>query len=740
MEADSILNELLEKAKSLEKKNENLKKNIEKKKKELLDYEKNIKSNDKDEKQKNDKKNLEINNYKIYTEKEDILESNIFFEQYKNIKFNPEIINAIKQVTIRYISQEQHKSVNILGDFTKWEMVPMKKNKGEFTFTIVLMKGFKYYYSFQAEDQLFIDYETAYEENPRSLQPQNYIDLTTNNNKPSQQFDFENDMDILKIAQTNYSLSKIKLDEDEIKFLDKFKRHMKISKNNKLIKYQKFLLSENSINDYYEKLYKIVNPSDIDTKFKNAQLYFKKRILCHYIENESFKEGKYKYYYSIEYIANDFTVQCLKLYDSNHIKIKLNSDNYDYYNEKVYYYPVKIDNITNEPLTPNSKLYHLLPKEEGDKILKDYENDQEGILKVYFSSLKNLSAETNKTGYFSFLRNFPSSTFVTPKRVEPNHIKVNDYQYFYSMNKITKVKNMKDGSLVQFYVIDEEQEERKKPTKFKIYYCIKNKETYIIHCHVLDEKLKNIKLVHQDLGGKGEYLNKIKEESKNRNELILVIDKLSPYKLYFKGEDIKFESNLMEENRLYQLNSPNPDSLFNKYYMQIENIGDMLLNDIFEQCDSPIYYQEEMSNAVDIKVCYDNAKQLIVEPMKFAVSPCLLKKLSTFEENGLRQKNEKKNVQKIIAVKNNNVVEMELYYSLFQKMAECRQQMGKIDTLKEEEKKDILKNLNVYNETIINIINFLETNERWEQIPEAVSLEEEIQKYIDILNKKLNFI
>ena len=33
MEADSILNELLEKVKSLEKKNENLKKNIEKKKK-----------------------------------------------------------------------------------------------------------------------------------------------------------------------------------------------------------------------------------------------------------------------------------------------------------------------------------------------------------------------------------------------------------------------------------------------------------------------------------------------------------------------------------------------------------------------------------------------------------------------------------------------------------------------------------------------------------------------------------
>jgi hypothetical protein len=78
----------------------------------------------------------------------------------------------------------------------------MNKNKDIFSYKIILLKGFKYYYSFQTWDQILFDYNSPYEENPRTLQIQNYIDLNEANHCNS--FDFVNDMNILKTVQENY--------------------------------------------------------------------------------------------------------------------------------------------------------------------------------------------------------------------------------------------------------------------------------------------------------------------------------------------------------------------------------------------------------------------------------------------------------------------------------------------------------------------------------------------------------
>ena len=40
---------------------------------------------------------------------------------------------------------------------------------------------------------------------------------------------------------------------------------------------------------------------------------------------------------------------------------------------------------------------------------------------------------------------------------------------------------------------------------------------------------------------------------------------LVPFKLYYKGKKVKMESNIIEENKLYLLESSNADSIFNKY-------------------------------------------------------------------------------------------------------------------------------------------------------------------------------
>ena len=222
---DSILNEFLERIRNLEKRNEQLRLDVDKKKNELKELEKvPKKDNEKDKKEEEKNKNKKP---LIPSEEEDKIIGERFLFDIKNIKLNAyELEKNIQEVIIEYISQEQFNNLYIMGDFTKWELVPMKKNKDFFSYKIVLLKGFKYYYSFQSGDQIYIDYNNVYEENPKTLQIQNYID-SVKDNKPSQPFDFENDINILKSAQENYFFSKLNIeDNDEILFLEKFKRHI----------------------------------------------------------------------------------------------------------------------------------------------------------------------------------------------------------------------------------------------------------------------------------------------------------------------------------------------------------------------------------------------------------------------------------------------------------------------------------------------------------------------------------
>ena len=61
----------------------------------------------------------------------------------------------------------------ILGDFNGWEPELMQKDEKEFSFRVVLIKGFKFYYSLQTSDDVILDYNSPYEENKRNLQLQN---------------------------------------------------------------------------------------------------------------------------------------------------------------------------------------------------------------------------------------------------------------------------------------------------------------------------------------------------------------------------------------------------------------------------------------------------------------------------------------------------------------------------------------------------------------------------------------
>ena len=72
------------------------------------------------------------------------------------------ITNNCEVCNLEYRSQEHYNKLYIMGDFTKWELIPMKKSKDSFSYKVILLKGFKYYYSFQADDQILLDYDSTY--------------------------------------------------------------------------------------------------------------------------------------------------------------------------------------------------------------------------------------------------------------------------------------------------------------------------------------------------------------------------------------------------------------------------------------------------------------------------------------------------------------------------------------------------------------------------------------------------
>ena len=742
MEDDQdLLNELLERINNAEKRNEDLRKDIKNKQNELKRLDDNALEEEKNK--ENEKKNNEKKT-KIPTIEEDKKLSERFLHEYKNMKFNSyEIEGSSTEYTIEYITQEQHSTLYIMGDFTNWELMPMKKNKDIFSYSVVLMKGFKYYYSFQSGDQLIIDYNNLYEQNPKNFQIQNFIDLAKDG-KPSQPFDFEKDMNILKLAQKNYFLVKLDADDDEIAFLDKFKRHIisgKEIKENKRIEHD---IIVNSIYNFYDAQFKKITPYENYAKLNNLKAYFKNRILAH---NSESKEFKCRYFYKIVELTENNELQCLKLYDNNNIKIE-----HKYYSEMSNYYTFRLEIISAAPIDDNSKLYHLLPKEESTKILTDYNNDKENILKAYFKTLINLKnfAMTEPVnpliqdpqrindvmmgGYRGFYRSY-GNILVNPTRVEPERIKMTDYEFLYSMNRINRVKNKKEGSFVQFEAIDMAAEKAKKPFRFKLYYSMNNKKLNIIHCHVIDKDLRTIKISMKEIEKDVDphTLKKSEDYIKN-NELLLLVKEQIPIKLYYKGKKVKTEFIKIEENKLYILDSPKIDSIFNKMYVQVNKMEEQLLYNLTEKCNEFPYSLGGLGNlqdGVDVQVTYDNNKHYIVEPMMLAVSPCLLRRVSEYDE-ALLKKNKIKDI-----TSNNNITQMDTYIKVKKNMDEYRkynkEAIGKMD---QKQKDDILLKLNQDKESMVGVLTYIEQMEMWEELEDGANISAEIEDLIKLFSNK----
>ena len=193
MENISIIDELFSRIQSLEEENKKLKNKINELEIELVKKEGNIDDLSDTEKEENKNNKMII---------DDEIE-----------------VKPVKSVSISYIPNEDLRILYIMGDFTNWELVEMKKELSNiFTFNILLLTGFKYFYSFFYDDQPIVDFGNLFEENPNNSQINNVIYLANEENK-FDIYEHNKNKKVLDLSRKHFFKRQIG-NEDDVKLIE----------------------------------------------------------------------------------------------------------------------------------------------------------------------------------------------------------------------------------------------------------------------------------------------------------------------------------------------------------------------------------------------------------------------------------------------------------------------------------------------------------------------------------------
>ena len=746
---EDIYNEINLKIKKLEEKNEELRKKIKQKQNTLA----------KDSKNKAEKKEK----IEIITLENDRKAAQSFEKELKFLHNNyTQIFENLEEYDFEFKPKNKYGTMYILGDFNGWKPELMQKNENGFWFKVVLIKGFKFYYSFMTYDEILLDYNSPYEENKLNSKIQNYIEIYQEDNEKTTIFDYKEDLNILKVAQRNFLLLKIEDNVDESIFLEKFKRHVINSKNNS---YSKENLLDD-INSYFDEY--LFNINDIvKDKFSKLQFYFKNHILVQ--NSQIIREVQYQYQIiSLSEEGDSFIG--IRLYDHN--QIKLNSE---YYKNVNNCWKIPFSKIVSSPITKRDKLYHLLPSKESQQILDDYNKDDENIIIAYFNDLEEL----NKNSRFKRYRKANNiADMVLPKKIEPNDVEMKDYDYHFLNNEIIHVINKVDDSHVEYKVIEENKKFKKedkpqkiykkeeenlqspkitykenkafnkntfeekpkkeiikkkeiKPAQFIVYYTISNNNKIIIlHCHILDKSFKYKKMIIKNIE-KNEDPHILKKDKLyiNSNELLLITKASGPIKLYFKGKKVQMKTILISPEKIYRLKSIDEyKSVFHDSFVFVKPVKDpfKLNNEIAEKCKENIYTGKEILNGLDVKIEYNES---FGDDMNLAVAPCLLVELSAEEEYLLKNKPKKetKKEKKSYEMQKLDLIEKEMVkYRKYTKEV--------IQKMKTSEKDDIATTLDDYKSTMDMICNYVQEKELWDYIEKVSIITNEIENLLNLFD------
>ena len=780
---EEIINQLFDKINYLEERNKTLRTEINTKKNELKNT----------TKIKNSTKKIETNSKKEkkITKEEDKRAAELFKNEINNLQNNSlQIQNNLVEYNIEFIPEKPYGKLYIQGDFTNWSPILMKKKNDTFYYTVVLLKGFKYYYNFQSTyEDCLVDFNGNYDKNPSNQILQNFLDIERDDNKSSL-FDCKTDMNILKMAQRNFLLLKIDDTMHNILFLEKFKRHGLNKKNfEKLLEDPKQI--EKSISFYYDNIANnLLNDIFEDNKLKNIQNYFLDRILMH----NSPKFQKVQYQDKIIAIDNNY-IYCIRLYDHNEIKIDLN---YYYLNYLEKCLKVNFNEIVSKPLTKPDKYFHLLSKEESEKLIKHYEDDNENIIKAYFKNENNLTR---------------NNCLVKPEKIEPEDVTLTDYDYCCASRTLEKIVNKDDESHVLFEVYikgkkvenknnnisvkknivtnninnninnnvqkneiietknkvnNNEKEinkinnnkindkiekvneaknttniETKKPKtvkkpkekviQYEIYYTLYKNKIIILHYHILDKTIPNPRIHIKEIDPTKTDPHKFKQDKKyNASDIILLLTaNYSLFKLYYKGKKVHFtQFQIKQQDKLYFINqNDSTDNFFNNMIVSVYKINNIksLTYDLIVNC---VKANKGCLNGVDCKCLYDGEKIEINDDMNLAVCPCFLKELTEKEEKELLNKKETVN-RKV----ENKSYEMQKYDLICREMNKYKDlNEEKIKKMTRSEKDNIGITLDDYKTTMNMICDYVQQNEMWEYVDKVSELSSQIDNILDLID------
>ena len=745
-ENEEELNELFLKIQTLEERNEELRKLI----------------NEKEKTYKISKPNniiVKKAKEEVITLADDRQAATRFENELKFLKNNYfQITENLVEQNIEFNPKKQYGSMYILGDFNGWKPELMQKGEEGFSFKVVLIKGFKFYYSFHTSDEILLDSNSPYEKNISNSKIQNYIEIFQDEEEKTTNFNYKEDLNILKAAQRNFLLLKIEDDLDSSVFLEKFKRHIINSKTNSNNKENLLNAINLYFDEYLEKINEMVKPKFIKLKF-----YFNNHILLQ--NSPNIEEVQYQYKI-ISISENDNSFIGIRLYDHN--QIKLNSEYYKNINKC---WKIPFSDIVSNPVSKKDNLYHILDSKESKKILDNYEKDHENIIIAYFKDLESLNKNLR---YKRYRKANNVAELVTPQKIEPNDVDINDYDYHFLNNEIIHIVNKVDDSYVEFKVIDEKKyinqvktssnndksednkpiskimkkeqknqqkniietkpqkelikKKEKKPVQFLVYYTYtNNNKVVILHCHILDKAYKYKKMLIKDIE-KNEDPHILKKDKSfiNNNELLLITKESGPIKLYFKGKKVQMKTILISPDKLYRIKSINQyQSVFHDSIVNINPIKEplQLNNEIVEKCQENIYTGKEILNGLDVKIEYNDS---FGDDMQLAISPCLLVELSVEEEIILKNKpkKEEKKEKKSYEMQKLDLIEREM--EKYRKYT-----VDVIKKMKRSEKDDIATTLDDYKSTMDMICNYVQENELWDSIEKVSAITNEIE---DLLN------
>ena len=609
---DYEINQLLSKIQDLENKNEQMRNKIKNKQKEIKNYVEPKKSKPETKKENQKEKKITIEEDRKAALR---FQNEINFLNNNSLQIKDNLVEKI----IQFIPQQNYGVMYIMGDFTGWEPEIMQKDKDIFSYTIVLIKGFKYYYSFHSNEQVLIDYDNPYEENPVNLQVQNFIDLYQKEGEKTNFFDYKTDSNILKMAQRNYLLLQINDNIDNTIFLDKFQRHMlALKKESNDCEDDKIL---ESINIYYNNL---INKSDIFDKGKleNLLLYLNDRIL---VQNSPIMEDVEYKYRILSSLIDENKFIAMRLYDHNIIKL-----NSIYYANIENCWKIPFDDIVLTPINKKDKLYHLLSIKESKKIINDFENDKENIIIAHFNDLDDLN-KTSKGGLRGKYGKTNNSleVLVKPKRIEPDDVELNDYEYYFLNNEIVKIRNKEDNSYIEYEIF----EDNKKSKRIKANNKDIKKENGIKD--IKEEKnFKEVKEVKDLKGSKyiqyGSKEKKVEEEKEKQIKPVKQVYKKDyNYYKYKKKENLEIKEKI--EDKYQKKESIEKEDKYHKK----ESIENKEKKEIIKKKEKKplqyLIYYTIYNNRTLILHCHilDKAfkyKKIAIKEIKDNIDPHLLKK------------------------------------------------------------------------------------------------------------------